>query len=99
MKNIYEVVAYNLKKYGKKRGNEMSAPPAKLKTEDSELIRVHTARPFDAVYVGDYWVVYMKEKQLEVMPAKEGKESTYLRCEIYFSSREYSLKPMRSTTY
>ena len=47
--------------------------PNKLKTEDSVMIKDHTAGPFDPVYKGNYRVVAIKGNQVEVTPAEVGK--------------------------
>ena len=47
--------------------------PNKLKTEDSVMIKDHTAGPFDPVYEGNYKVIAIKGNQVEVIPAEGGK--------------------------
>ena len=47
--------------------------PNKLKTEDSVIIKDHTAGPSDPIYKGNYRVVAIKGNQVEVTPAEGGK--------------------------
>ena len=45
----------------------------KLKTEDSIMIKDHTAGPFEPVYKGNYCMVAIKGNQVEIAPAEGGK--------------------------
>ena len=45
----------------------------KLKTEDSVMIKDHTAGSFKSVYKGNYHVVTIKGNQVEIVPAEGGK--------------------------
>ena len=45
---------------------------SKLKTEDSVMIKDHTAGPFEPVYKGNYCVVAIKGNQVEVALAEGG---------------------------
>ena len=58
LKNIYQLVAENLQKARKRMTSVKFPQPNKLKTEDSVMIRDHTAGPFD---------------QVEIKPAEGGK--------------------------
>ena len=71
LKNIYQLVAENLKK-AQQRSPHPTHPPSH-KTEDSVLIRDHTAGPFQCTYKGDYRVLCLKGNQVEVMPFTVGK--------------------------
>ena len=42
--------------------------PPKLKTGDSVFIKDHEARPFDQVYVVDYFIVSIKINKVEFIP-------------------------------
>ena len=46
---------------------------SKLKTEDSVMIKDHTAGPFEPVCKGNYCLVAIKGNQVEVAPAEGGK--------------------------
>ena len=73
LKNIYQLVAENLQK-ARKRMTSVNFPQShKLKTEDSVMIKDHTAGPFDQVYKGNYRIVAIKGNQVEVAPAEGGK--------------------------
>ena len=73
LKNIYQLVAENLQK-ARKRKTPINFPQTnKLKTEDSVMIKDHTAGPFDPVYKGNYRIVAIKGNQVEVTPAEGGK--------------------------
>ena len=73
LKNIYQLVAENLKK-ARQRSSHLTHPqPHKIQPEDSVLIKDHTAGPFQSTYKGDFRVVSLKGNQVEVMPATGGK--------------------------
>ena len=73
LKNIYQLVAENLKK-ARQRSSHLTHPqPHKIQPEDSVLIKDHTAGPFQPTYKGDFRVVSLKGNQVEVMPATGGK--------------------------
>ena len=57
LKNIYQLVAENLKKTRQRSSHLTHPQPHKIQTEDSVLIKDHTAGPFQPTYKGDYWVV------------------------------------------
>ena len=72
MKNLYEIVATNLK-LARERGDPPEQPsPTKLQPGDTVLIQNHTKGPFDPKYIGDYRVVSLRGNQVETQPAKGG---------------------------
>ena len=73
VKNMYQLVAENVQKARKRMAPTSFPQPNKLKTEDSVMIKDHTADPFDPVYKGNYRVVAIKGNQVEVTPAEGGK--------------------------
>ena len=73
LKNIYQLVVENLQK-ARKRMTSVNFPQTnKLKSEDSVMIKDHTAGPFDPVYKGNYRIVTIKGNQVEVTPTEGGK--------------------------
>ena len=73
LKNIYQLVAENLKK-ARQRSSHLTHPqPHKIHPEDSVMIKDHTAGPFEPTYKGDYRVVSLKGNPVEVMSATGGK--------------------------
>ena len=54
MKNMFEIVATNLKMAREKRDPENNPLPTKLQHEDTVLVQNHTKGPFDPKYMGDY---------------------------------------------
>ena len=72
LKNIYQMVATNLKYAHEKRDSSHIEYPKIIKPQDLVLIKNHTAGPFEPTYVGDYRVVSLKGNQVEVMPASGG---------------------------
>ena len=73
LKNMYQLVAENLQKARKRMAPANFPQPTKLKTEDSVMIKNHTAGPFEPVYEGNYHVIAIKGTQVEVPPAEGGK--------------------------
>ena len=69
LKNMYQLVAENLQKARKRIAPGNFPQPTKLKTEDSVMIKNHTAGPFEPVYKGNYHIVAIKGNQVEVVPA------------------------------
>ena len=66
MKNMFAIVATNLK-MAQERGDPKSDPlPSKLQPGDTVLVQNHTKGPFDPKYVGDYHVVCLKGNQVKV---------------------------------
>ena len=57
LKNIYEVVAQNLKIARAKVMDNINPVPTKLKEGDLVLIKDHTAKAFQPHYVGNYRIV------------------------------------------
>ena len=72
VKNIYEVVAQNLKTACAKITDNVSLIPTKLKEGDLVLIKDHTAKAFQPCYVGNYRIVSFKGNQVEVHKTKGG---------------------------
>ena len=72
MKNLYEIVATNLKLAREKGDPQKQPPPTKLQPGDTVLFQNHTKGPFEPKYIGDYRVVSLKGNQVEVQPAIGG---------------------------
>ena len=72
LKNIYEVVAQNLKIAWAKITDNISPVPTKLKEGDLVLIKDHTAKAFQPHYVGNYRIVSFKGNQVEVRKTEGG---------------------------
>ena len=72
MKNLYEIVATNLKLEREKGDPQEQPPPTKLQPGDTVLIQNHTRGPFEPKYIGDYRVVSLKGNQVEIKPAIRG---------------------------
>ena len=70
LKNIYEVVAQNLKMAHTKITDNVNPVPTKLKEGDLVLIKDHTA--FQPHYVGNYRIVSFKGNQVEVRKTEGG---------------------------
>ena len=73
LENMYQLVAENLQKARKRKAPTNFPQPTKIKTEDSVMIKDHTAGPFEPVHKGNYHVVAMKGLQVEDAPAEGGK--------------------------
>ena len=73
LKNMYQLVAENLQKARKRIAPANFPQTNKLKTEDSVMIKDHTACPFKPVYKRNYCVVTIKGNQVEIVPAEGGK--------------------------
>ena len=69
LKNMYQLVAENLQKARKRMAPVNFPQPTKIKTEDSVMIKNHTAGNFKPVYKANYHMVAIKGNQLEVAPA------------------------------
>ena len=54
MKNMFEIVATNLKIASEKGDPENNPLPTKLQPGDTVLVQNHTKGSFDPKYVGDY---------------------------------------------
>ena len=72
LKNIYEVVAQNLKSAHTKVMDNVNPVPTKLREGDLVLIKDHTAKAFQPHYVGNYRIVSFKENQVEVCKTEGG---------------------------
>ena len=72
MKNMFEIIATNLK-LAQEKGNPQDQPLSnKLQPEDTVLVQNHVKGPFDPKYIGDYKVVALKGNQVEIQPATGG---------------------------
>ena len=78
LKNIYEMVAQNLKTARAKISDNVNPIPTKLKEGDSVLIKDHTAKAFQPCYVGNYRIVSFKGTQVEVCKT-EGGNTTWVQ--------------------
>ena len=72
LKNIYEVVAQNLKIAQAKVMDNINPVPTKLKEGDLVLIKDHTAKAFQPHYVGNYRIVSIKGNQIEICKTEGG---------------------------
>ena len=72
LKNIYEMVAQNLKIAHAKITENINSIPTKLKEGDLVLIKDHTAKAFQPHYVGNYRIVSFKGNQVEVCKTEGG---------------------------
>ena len=77
LKNIYEVVAQNLKIAHTKITDNVSPIPTKLKEGDLVFIKDHIAKAVQPHYVGNYRIVSFKENQVEVCKTK-GENTTWV---------------------
>ena len=72
LKNIYEIVAQNLKVAHMKITDNVNPIPTKLKEGNLVLIKDHTAKAFQPQYIGNYRIVSFKGNQVEVHKSKGG---------------------------
>ena len=72
LKNIYEVIAQNLKTMHTKITDNVNLVPTKLREGDLVLIKDHTAKAFQPRYVGNYRVVSFKGSQVEIRKTEGG---------------------------
>ena len=72
MKNLYEIIATNLKFTQEKGDPQEQQPPTKLQPGDTVLIQNHNKGPFDPKYIGYYRVVSLKGNQVEIQPTAGG---------------------------
>ena len=77
LKNIYEVVAQNLKIARAKIMDNVNPVPTKLKEGDLVLIKDHTAKAFQPHYVGNYRIVSFKGNQVEASKT-EARNTTWV---------------------
>ena len=70
LKNIYEMVAQNLKLACAKITDNINPIPTKLKEGDLVLIKDHTATAFQPHYVGNYRIVSFKGIRLKFVKLK-----------------------------
>ena len=72
MKNLYEIMATNLK-LAREKGDPQEQPtPTKLQPGDTVLIQNHVKGPYDPKYIGDYRVISLKGNQVEIQPMVGG---------------------------
>ena len=72
LKNIYEVVAQNLKIAYMKITENVNPVPTTLREGGLVLIKEHTAKAFQPCYVGNYRIVSFKGNQVEVHKTEAG---------------------------
>ena len=72
LKNIYEVMAQNLKIAQAKVTDNINPVDTKLKEGDLVLLKDHTAKAFQPWYVGNYRIVSFKGNQVEVHKTEGG---------------------------
>ena len=72
MKNLYEIVATNLKLSREKGDPQGQPPPTRLQPGDTVLIQNHNKGSFDPKFIGDFRVVSLKGNQVEIQPAVGG---------------------------
>ena len=77
LKNIYEVVAQNLKLAHVKLSDNNKSIKTKLKEGDLVLVKDHMAKAFQPWYVGNYQIVSFGGNQVEVHKSKGG-ETTWV---------------------
>ena len=72
LKNIYEVVAQNLKFAHARIMDSVNPVPTKLREGDLVLIKDHTAKAFQPRYVGNNRIISFKGNQVEVCKTEGG---------------------------
>ena len=72
LKNIYELVAQNLKTAHTKITDNINPIPTKLNEGDLVLIKDHTAKDFQPRYAGNYRIFSFKGNQVEVHKTEGG---------------------------
>ena len=72
LKNMYKIVATNLKMARKRKDSPKDHKPIQLKPGDVVLVQNHTKGLFDPKYIGNYRVVLIKGNQVEVRPSIGG---------------------------
>ena len=72
MKNLFEIVATNLKIAWEKGDPGNNPLPTKLQPGHTVLVQNHTKGPFDPKYVGDYQVVALRGNEVEIRPSIGG---------------------------
>lgn len=84
MKNIYQVVAENLKKARQRRDTQAQPPDRKLQKNDSVMLKNHEAAAWDKKFIGDYRVVsFPGPNQVEII------SSTGKRTIVHISDLKY----------
>ena len=66
MRNIYKMVAHNLKTARKCLEKEATKFPTKVKTEDLIMLKRHDKKTFEPVYEGYYRVIQIRGNQVDV---------------------------------
>ena len=97
---MFEITATNLTMAREKGDPENNPLPSELQPGDTALVQNHTKGPFDPKYMGDYLVVVIRGKQVEIRPSvgkpAEMKHVKHVKftlrkfiykCKIYFPSR------------
>ena len=70
---MYQLVAENLQKARKRMAPAKFPQTSKLKTEDSVMVKNHTAGPFEPIYKENHHVAAIKGNQAEIAPVEGGK--------------------------
>ena len=66
MRNIYKMVAHNLKTAHKRLEKEATKFPTRVKTEDLIMLKRHYKKTFEPVYEGYYRVLKTRGNQVDV---------------------------------
>ena len=66
MRNIYKIVAHNLKTVCKRLEKEQTKFPTRVKTKDLILLKRHDKITFEPVYEGYYCVLKTRGNQVDV---------------------------------
>ena len=72
LKNLYELVATNLRFAGQRYGNKDPVKESQIKEGDLVLIKNNTKRGFEPRFLDNYRVIKVKGQQVEVRPAIGG---------------------------
>ena len=76
MRNIYKMVAHNLKTARKRLEKEATKFPTKVKTEDLIMLKRHDKKTFEPVYEGYYRVIQIRGNQVDVQSTTENQTKT-----------------------
>ena len=72
MKNMFEIIATNLKLAQERGDPQDQSLSNKLQPGDTVLVQNHVRGPFDSKFIGDYRVISLKGNQVEIQPANGG---------------------------
>ena len=76
MRNIYKMVAHNLKTARKRLEKEATKFPTRVKTEDLIMLKRHDKKTFEPVYEGYYHVIQIRGNQVDVQSTTENQTKT-----------------------